>query len=127
VFIFEEMKHAVAVILLFGLLTQMFSKELSLIEYSFNKEFISSELCVKKNVPDNDCQGKCHLKRELSRDDDTQPVSNTKVKTVQDVNLFYGEILTITFNNDFSFTKRFVYNVPLTGTFQNEVFHPPGC
>jgi hypothetical protein len=121
------MKHAVAVILLFGMLTQMFSKELSLIEYSVNKEFISSELCVKKNIPDNDCQGKCHLKKELSRDDDTQPVRNAKVKAAQDVNLIHSEIQTITFNSDFSFTKRFVYNVPLTGTFQNEVSHPPGC
>ena len=37
------------------------------LDYLVHKEYIVSELCVERDIPDSTCEGKCHLKKELSK------------------------------------------------------------
>lgn len=38
-----------------------------LAEYSLEYNYIVKNLCVKKDIPDNDCCGKCFLKKNLDK------------------------------------------------------------
>jgi hypothetical protein len=40
------------------------------LDYLVHKDYIVSELCVEKDVPESTCEGKCHLRKELSKLDE---------------------------------------------------------
>jgi len=40
---------------------------LPFIEYAVDKEYIAKNLCIKKNIPGNCCQGKCYLINQLKK------------------------------------------------------------
>lgn len=78
------------------------------VNYAIHKDFISKHLCVKKNIPGNDCQGRCYLQKQLKknseqnndgdndqsrirfdRPDDHMPVNNNSpVPEIKDFALF---------------------------------------
>lgn len=45
------------------------------IEYSIDKEYISKNLCIKKDISGNCCQGKCYLLEQIKRNSD--PLNST--------------------------------------------------
>lgn len=49
-----------------------------ILEYVVNYEHIAKELCENKNVPQLDCNGKCHLKKELAKASENEPASQEK-------------------------------------------------
>ena len=54
-----------------------------LVSFTLNRSFIASHLCERRDDPDNDCQGRCHLRKQL---EDTKnaaqaPVPNTVKET----------------------------------------------
>jgi hypothetical protein len=62
---------------------QPFSKILIVISFKINQESIAKTLCIKKEVENNTCQGKCHLKKQLDKSDQEeqkQTPTNTKEK-----------------------------------------------
>ncbi len=42
------------------------------LDYLANKEYISQVLCIERDVPESSCEGKCHLKKELSKLEEQQ-------------------------------------------------------
>jgi ribosomal protein S19 len=42
------------------------------LEYALNKEYIAKNLCVNRDKPKSCCQGKCHLKKELAKNDNSE-------------------------------------------------------
>jgi len=36
--------------------------------FLFNRNFIVKHLCEKKHIKNNDCQGNCHIKKELKKE-----------------------------------------------------------
>ena len=106
---------------------QIFSKEMIVAEYLINKKFISSVLCIKKDVAGNDCQGKCHLKKELAKDESQESTPASKSKS------FSEALWDVTNPQEFTFIQPFRVNdyheFPLQllqGT-RSDIFHPPGC
>ncbi|SHL76354.1 hypothetical protein [Flavobacterium xinjiangense] len=109
----------------------MFLKPLfPVLEYAVNYEYISKVLCINKDKPKMQCNGKCHLMKELAKaqEGEKQTSSNKKNVAVDTVDL----ILDI--KNDFSL---FVYNgnakTTIHSKFSNlyshlnlySIFHPP--
>lgn len=45
-------------------------------DYLLNKSYIANNLCVNKDKPDSDCQGKCHLVKELKKVNNQEPGPN---------------------------------------------------
>ena len=37
------------------------------LNFKMNQSFIAKNLCVKKEIKENTCKGKCHLKKELEK------------------------------------------------------------
>lgn len=54
------------------------------IEYAINKDFISKVLCINKNTPELNCNGKCYLKSQLKKANETnqsdKPVVPPKIE-----------------------------------------------
>ena len=69
---------------------------LPVIDYVVNYEYITTVLCENKDKPKLQCNGKCHLMKELAKAADTEkPISSDKktFSSIQEV-LFFKEIIT---------------------------------
>lgn len=54
-------------ILVVLLITPLLFKSLTFADFVINNEFIAQNLCEKKQEAENTCQGKCYLKKQLSK------------------------------------------------------------
>jgi ATP-dependent Zn protease len=78
----------------------IFKYQMPRVEYSIFKDYIAKNLCVKKEIKNNCCQGKCFLKKQIKEVDEnsnenTNNNSNTNNKKIQndDSNEFLGSYL----------------------------------
>ena len=105
---------------------QTFSNSFILLNYQVNKEYISKNLCENKDKPQMKCCGKCHLRKQLAKEEkkENTPFSqNMKVKFEMQfvsensyaVVSTYKKITEL--NSDYSF---FIPTSPSTF-----IFHPP--
>lgn len=62
------MKRLAVIMCVLCVLVQPLSKQGILMVYQLNKAYIASELCENRFLPGSDCQGKCHLRKELQKD-----------------------------------------------------------
>lgn len=66
---------------------------LPVFEYIVNYEYISKVLCVNKDKPKMQCNGKCHLMQELAKSSENEkPISDKKIATQEFEVLFFQEI-----------------------------------
>lgn len=56
------------------ILLYLFRPLLPYIDYMINRDYITKNLCVEKDNPDNTCHGKCHLQEQLNKS--SVPVNN---------------------------------------------------
>jgi|APTNR8051073442_1049403.scaffolds.fasta_scaffold00575_24 hypothetical protein len=59
------MKHTLLFLALLGILLNAFRKEVVLVEYYANKDFIKRVLCINTARPELHCDGKCYLMTKL--------------------------------------------------------------
>lgn len=65
------------------MLLQTFSRELVVADYQMNKERITELFCVNKDKPKLQCNGKCHLAKQLRKASDREsktPAGIAKMK-----------------------------------------------
>lgn len=62
------MKRLAIILCVLCVLVQPLSKQGIMMVYQLNKDYIASEICVNRFIPGSDCQGKCHLRKELQKD-----------------------------------------------------------
>lgn len=69
---------------------------LPVIEYAVNYDYISKVLCVNKEKPKLQCNGKCHLAKELAKaSENDKPISSDKKVALHELEtLFFEEIKT---------------------------------
>jgi hypothetical protein len=81
-----------------------------------------AKICVNKSKPAMQCEGKCHLKKEMAKDDDKQNKSS-KVET--NIVLFIEHTNNISFltTDQISHSEKPVQKAP--AGFLAPVFHPP--
>jgi len=119
-------KKAILIITLFMLLKPIFP----VIEYAVRYDYISKVLCVNKDKPKLQCNGKCHLMKELTKtSENDSPISSNKKMALQEVEvLFFQEI------NSFKvlpvyFQKTEKENSNYSNLYSHRiscsVFHPP--
>lgn len=46
--------------------------------YEVNKDYVTEVLCINKDKPQLQCKGKCYLKKQLNKIDNTTNTDNTK-------------------------------------------------
>ena len=120
------MKKAVLILALFLLLKPIFP----VIDYVVNYDYISKVLCINKERPKLNCNGKCHLMKELAKNSESEnPVSNNKkIVSQETVIVFCEEINTFTLTPIY-FQKNKRANSNYSNLYSckisNAVFHPP--
>jgi hypothetical protein len=99
---------------------------ITLLAYELNKDFIAKNLCVNKMKPKLHCNGKCHLMKELKKEEkrNENPENNSLLKTE------LVQICSATTPFRFSFTERNVFKFrifkeAICTKISQAVFHPP--
>jgi len=116
----------IAFALTLSILFSSVSKTVLFLHYKSNFEYYAKVLCENKQKPTLQCNGKCHLKKEMKRDDQKQnsPVSNTKV---ENINILYVESLlsntVLSSKNNQAFALLPAEDIQSGHLFS--VFHPP--
>ncbi|MDO9185945.1 MAG: hypothetical protein Q7W13_08030 [Bacteroidia bacterium] len=120
------MKHIFIILALTGVLLQNFSKIIIYANFELNREFIAKTFCEKKEIRSNKCNGSCHLKKQLAKEEkkEQSPTNPTKQKVeVQ----FFSETTSSTLFVTPSFTTIFKpsYSFSLSEKHLHTVFQPP--
>jgi len=66
----------------------IFKYQIPRVEYSIFKDYIAKNLCVKKEIKNNCCQGKCFLEKQIkavneNKNENTNNTRNTDNKKIQ--------------------------------------------
>ena len=120
------MKKIIFLLALFMLLKPV----LPVIDYVVNYEYISKVLCVNKATPKLQCNGKCHLMKELAKSSENEaPISSNKKMASQQFEILFLEEI-----KSFKITPIYLLETQkTTDNYSNlysrlssfSVFHPP--
>jgi hypothetical protein len=115
-----------ALVLLMAVAGSSFNKVIVMLDYHFNQKYIAATLCENRNKPACCCHGKCFLKKQLQKDEDTGKNNLPPSKDKSDILFFCDQ------HEDFSFIKEInlsihqKYLLKKYATSLTPVFHPPG-
>lgn len=76
------MRRACSVILMILSVLIVFQKEIIIVHYKLNQEYIEQQYCVNKNKPSLHCHGICHLKKKLQETERPDATSFVNYKSV---------------------------------------------
>lgn len=110
-------------------LTLLLKPVLPVLGYALNYDYIINELCENRNNTALNCDGKCHLKKELakaSESGESNSADNRKIKISEQEILFIAAIDNVVFlmvNNlhkiTYSYCSLYSYKLSF------RIFHPP--
>lgn len=120
------MKALFATLLAMLMLVQSFNRTVLVVNYELNQLEITKEFCVNKSKPSLQCNGKCHLAKELKKADQSDKKLPTPVKEKFEVLQFCMTLPTFFFAKPtvlphvFQPYRQIAYTPPNFG-----IFHPP--
>jgi len=101
------------------------------VDYAINKEYISKNLCENRSKPKLNCNGKCHLMKQLKKAGAENQTDGTTSKGAsnQEENCFHVNSLfdfnsSITVSQSDKFYLKTISNL-LPSTYLQDIFHPP--
>lgn len=90
------MKHILLFLALLGILLNAFRKEIVLLEYYANKDFIKRVLCINTRRPEMHCDGKCYLMTKLKAAEKAEKQAEIPMPLRDkhlDIQLFYPAVV----------------------------------
>lgn len=83
-----------------------FNLAIPVVTHSLFKDYIAKNLCIKREVIENKCQGNCHLKKQLSKNESSNK-NDKNPKAVSQLDFGYSHLLPATCLNIFLvFSKK---------------------
>jgi len=122
------LKPILSFMLLAAIMLQVLGKFMVLANYSLNKNYIANVLCVNKSKPKMHCNGKCHLKKQLKKEDAKEQSPANPVKEIKELPLYFGNGSSIKpLNTIVCKTEKltFRYSFHFSTQHLKAVFHPP--
>lgn len=122
------MKKVVLFLLLVSMVLQGINRGLVYVQFQLNREYIAKNLCVKKEVKNNCCQGSCQLSKKLGEDSQTKNTSpNSSLKVAKEFWMLYVNQQKISLDLKPTISNRvlFPYNRQFTNGSLTSLFHPP--
>ena len=83
------MKRPLSILLLIVFLLPQFAKVGIFISFKANQDFIAKVLCINKDKPELQCNGKCHLAKELNKTESKDQNSPITVTNKTEILLFF--------------------------------------
>lgn len=120
------MKTFIAAFLFLAIAIQLTGNLITVAAYEMNKEYIAKNLCINKNKPKSHCNGKCHLMKELQKEEkkNDRPCNSMKDK-IETVQFFESSIESNFVNESKGSIIDIIYLESKTFHFENAIFHPP--
>ena len=84
------------------ILLQFFGKVGIFVSFKINQKYIASNICEKKDIPQNACEGKCFLKKALQKENQQAQENKNNNKNISDFyiqnniytqNIFYSFVV----------------------------------
>lgn len=123
----QQVKQALSIFLIFALMASTFSKLSVFTNYLLNKEIITQKYCVNKNKPKLKCEGKCHLSKEISKQD-KQENSGKILKEISEFPLIFdGNQTALSMPSITAFNKIWRNSVFLLSDYFHSILRPPAC
>lgn len=119
------MKKGVLIIVMIFLVRPV----LPVLEYIINYDFIVAELCENRDKPVLECNGKCHLMKELAKaSEDEKPLSEKKTLHLQTELLFLEPVNNVSIAIQYNYAKKSKI-IPYSNLYSSinsfSIFHPP--
>jgi hypothetical protein len=113
-------KYFLFIAVFVGLVLQNCSQYLIVLEFKVNQHFIASVLCVNRDKPDMHCNGKCHLKKQLERDQQHNGATAKERNEVVYINDLYAYDFCAYASSTaiIAYYQRAVPHTPLSDTFR---------
>ncbi|MFL5762301.1 MAG: hypothetical protein ACJ77K_00055 [Bacteroidia bacterium] len=120
------MRSIITITLSLAILLQSAGKLIVIVDFGLNQEYIAKNLCENKAKPMMHCNGKCHLRKQLQKEDKKDNSPNS-LREKHEVQLFSG-LQKLNFSSfptelDKSSTP-YLFNSP--EAFCPGIFRPPG-
>ncbi len=106
---------------------QIVAKFSILVNYAVNKEYIAKAFCENKAKPILHCNGKCHLKKQLEKQEKKEKPTSTSAKEKFEVTYFSETRSLFNIQPIYFEVKKIVGHYSSDFSDQNieSVFHPP--
>ncbi|MBD3581473.1 hypothetical protein [Flavobacterium selenitireducens] len=102
---------------------------LPVVEYALNYDYIVVYLCENRAEPEMQCNGKCHLMKELAKASETEkPASQNDKKGFSPIELFCNIDVNTAVSDEIPVTENRIGYFHTTSNpvgFDGSVFHPP--
>ncbi len=93
--------------------------------YQLNRDYIAKELCINKDKPALNCNGKCFLSKKIAEAEKKKQSSERKTqKDLSQQNVVISEFKTVFLTNE-TLPSHPYYLKKRTITISSSVFHPP--
>ncbi len=97
------------------------------VDYMLNQGYIANFLCINKDKPELQCNGKCHLVKQLEKQQENEPFTSLRVSLenypIGFVNIFrlssFQSFTSSTKDNNFFYLELYRFNYNYTA------FQPP--
>jgi hypothetical protein len=124
----SSLKKFVVFVMLMAVVLQGVNRWAIYIQFQLNREYIAKNLCVKKEVKNNCCQGSCQLSKRLGEQDDPkQNTGSTSSKQQHEQILYLDALQTIAFEYQLNKGQKSIFhyasNLPVGS--KTSPFHPP--
>ena len=101
-----------------------------IVDYGINYNFIVKELCENKEKPELQCNGKCHLAKELAKaSENEKPISQEKKHQTSEIEvLYFNHLADYNFTSVFYFSQHKINSLYMNlykGICSDSTFHPP--
>ncbi|MBO0934432.1 hypothetical protein [Fibrella aquatilis] len=114
--------------LIVSLLLQLFSREVIVMSFQLNRDYIAKTLCENRSRPALRCNGKCYLAKRLkARQAHEDQETTERVQNLPVIALFCTDLFSFAFANPVgdatsclpvSYCQQWSYAAPLHGIFQ---------
>lgn len=96
------------------------------VEYMLNQDYIAEFLCINKDKPKLQCHGKCHLAKQLSKQNENEN-SNTLTISLENYPIGFVYILSLIKKQSWHSKKEDNFPNSKSYYFQSttKAFHPP--
>lgn len=95
------------------------------VDYFVNRDYIVNNLCENRDKPEQKCNGKCHLMKEIgkSAEDDSKQNRKVKEKRTEDIcspaQFLFRQILTVDIVRFFTEINLYKFS------YLSAIYHPP--
>ena len=97
------------------------------VEYVLNQDYIAEFLCINKDKPELQCQGKCHLMKELEKQEESNPLNSLRI-SLENYPIGFVNILKIDLPKSFDSSnknKHSFYEALYRFNYIYSAFQPP--